>query len=129
MARKFDTDFTLGGCLFGGIKSTKNAVPDKYSYIGYGTGFDTHGEHPLPDGGIGKNAIIFGADMSSSVHIDDRGKYILILGKGPTQGLNHTLTVETQYSIYFARSGIRFCLSLHYNGSNNFLFVNATKIY
>ena len=73
----FDTDFTLGGCMFGGVKSTKNAVPDKYSYSGYGTGFDTHGEYPLPDSSVGKNAIIFGVDMSSSVHIDDRGKIYL----------------------------------------------------
>ena len=44
--------------------------------------------------------------MRSSVHIDNEGKYILILGKGPTQGLNHTLIAETQYSINFARTGI-----------------------
>ena len=56
-------------------------------------------------------------------------KYISILGKGPTQGLNHALTVETQYSIYFTRPGVRFCLSPHCNGSNSFLFANATKIY
>ena len=44
---------------------------------------------------MGKNVIIFGADMSSSVHIDDKNKDILILGEGPTQGLdNTTLTVE-----------------------------------
>ena len=67
--------------------------------------------------------------MSSSVHIDNKGKNILILGKGPTQGLNHTLTAETQYLVNFTRPGIKFCLSLHYNGSNSFLFVNATKIY
>ena len=67
--------------------------------------------------------------MSLSVHIDNKGKNILILGKGPTQGLNHTLTAETQYSVNFTRPGIKFCLSLHYNGSNSFLFVNATKIY
>ena len=67
--------------------------------------------------------------MSSSVHIDIKGKYILIPGKGPTQRSNRTLAAETQYSINFTRPGIKFCLSLHYNGSNSFLFVNATKIY
>ena len=72
---------------------------------------------------------MFRVDMSSSVHIDNRAKDILILGKGPTQGLNHTLATETQYSTNFTRPGINFCLSLHYNGSNIFLFVNATKIY
>ena len=36
-----DTDVILGGCLFLCIKLTKNADPDKHSYIGYGMGFDT----------------------------------------------------------------------------------------
>ena len=67
--------------------------------------------------------------MSSSVHIDNKGKDILILGKGPARGLNHTLTAETQYSINFTRPGINFCFNLHYNGSYSFLFVNASKIY
>ena len=32
-------------------------------------------------GGIGKNAIVFGADMSSPVHIDNKNKNILTLLK------------------------------------------------
>ena len=95
-------------------------------YSGYGMGFDTHIECSLPDGSVDKNVIIFGVDMRSSVHIDNKGKSIMILGKGITQGLNHTLTAETQYSINFTRPGIKLCLSLHYSESNSFLFVNAT---
>ena len=30
--------------------------------------------------------------MNSSAHVDNKEKEILILGKGPTQGLEHTLT-------------------------------------
>ena len=67
--------------------------------------------------------------MSSCVDIDNRGKDILIIGKGSTQGLNNTLTEETRYSTNFTRLGMKFCLSLHYNGSNSLLFVHATKIY
>ena len=53
---------------------------------------------------MGKNVIIFGVDMSSSVHIDNKKKDILILGKGPTQGLDDaTLTPEAQYLINFSR--------------------------
>ena len=79
---------------------------------------------------MGKNVIIFVADMSSSMHIDNKGKDILILGAGPTQGLDDTtLTAEAKYPINFTQSGKRFVLSLHYNGSNSFLFVNATKVY
>ena len=65
--------------------------------------------------------------MSSSVLIDKKKKDILILGKGPTDDTE--LTAEAEYSINFWRSQRIFCLSLHYNGSNSFLFVNATKIY
>ena len=60
--------------------------------------------------------------MRSSVHIDNKPKDILILGKGTTQRLNKTmLTAETQYSINFTRPDIKFCLSLHYNGIKSFL--------
>ena len=68
--------------------------------------------------------------MSSSAHIDNKNKDILILGEGPTQELDDaTLTAEAKYPINFTQPRKRFVLSLHYNGSNSFLFVNATKIY
>ena len=63
---------------------------------------------------MGKN-IIFGVDINSSV---------------PTQRLVYsTLTVEAKHPINFIKSGKRFVLMLNHNGSNSFLFVNATKIY
>ena len=68
--------------------------------------------------------------MRSPVYVDNKGKDILILGEGPTQGLDGTkFTAEAKYPINFTQSGKRFALSLHYNGSNSFLFVNATKVY
>ena len=68
--------------------------------------------------------------MSSSGHINNKKKDILILGFGPTHGLDNTLLIaEAQYSISFSRSHRKFCLAFHYNGSNSFLFANATKIY
>ena len=73
--------------MFRCVKSTKNADPNKYSYSSYGIEFDTCGYHCLPDGCVGKNVIIFGVDMSSLGHIDNKEKDILILGKGPTEGL------------------------------------------
>ena len=79
---------------------------------------------------MGENIIIFGVNMSSSVHIGNENKDILILGEGPTQGLDDTtLTAEAKYPINFTQSGKRFILSLQYNGSNSFFFVNATKVY
>ena len=67
--------------------------------------------------------------MSSSTHIDNKKKDLLVLRKGPTQGLEHTLTSEKMYSISFTVIKKKFCLSLHYNVANSYLFVNGTKIY
>ena len=68
--------------------------------------------------------------MSSSVHVDNKEKDILILFEGLLQGLDDTiLTAEAKYPISFTQWNRRFVLSLHYNGSDSFLFVDATKIY
>ena len=67
--------------------------------------------------------------MSSSININNKGKDILILGVGPAQGLEHSLTLEKIYSISFTVTKNKFCLSLHYNGENSYLFVNDTEIY
>ena len=58
-----------------------------------------HAKVSLSNGsGFGKNLILFGTDMSSSMHVDNKKKYILILGKEPTDGLNDTmLTAENEY--------------------------------
>ena len=66
--------------------------------------------------------------MSSSTKIDNRKKDILILGTGPTQELENTLSAEKMYSINFTKKTAKFCLSLHYNGANSYLFVNGTEI-
>ena len=116
--------------MFGAVKITKNIDPEKCVYTSYGIEFNSCLEFSLPNGSISKNVIIFGVDMSSSVHIDNKKKEILILGKGSTQVLDDTtLTAEVHYSINFSTSHIKFCLSLHYNWSNSFLFVNAMIIY
>ena len=67
--------------------------------------------------------------MSSSIYIDNKKKYKLILGRGPIQGLESTLTAEKMYWINFTEKNKKFCLSLHYNGANSYLFVNGTEIY
>ena len=73
---------------------------------------------------------LFWADMSSSVHIDNKNKDISVLGEGPTQRLDETILItEEWHPISFTQLGKRFVLRVHYNGSSSFLFVNATKIY
>ena len=89
---------------------------------------DRTGVYLLSDGSFGRNVVIFGVDMNSSVHVDNKGKDILILGKGPTQGLGeHSLTAEKMYSVNFTDHRKKCCLSLHYNGANSYLFVNSTE--
>ena len=66
--------------------------------------------------------------MSSSAKIDNRKKDILILGRGPAQGLENMRSAEKRYSINFTKKNTKFCLSLHYNGANSYLFVNGTEI-
>ena len=94
-----------------------------------GIGFDRRGAYLLPNGTFGRNAIIFRVDMSLSVHVDSKGKDILILGRGPKQELGeHSLTSEKMYSVNFTDHREKYCLSLHYNGANSYLFVNGTEI-
>ena len=85
-------DPTQESCLFGAV--TKNSEIDKYRYSGHRIEFDGIGRFSFPGGGVGQNLLICGADMSSSAHIDNKKNDILVVGIGPTQGLEQTLTVE-----------------------------------
>ena len=118
---------TLENCWFGSVKLTKNADINKYRYSGYGIGFVRETFFSIGNE-IGKNVTIFGVDMSSSPKTDNRKKDILILDKGPTQELELTLSAGKLYSINLTKKNTKFCLSVHYNGANKYLFVNGTKI-
>ena len=67
--------------------------------------------------------------MNSSKKIDNRKKDISILGKGATQELEHTLSAEKIYSINFTEHNKKFCLSLHFDAANSYLFVNGKEIH
>ena len=121
-----NNDPTLKKCLFGAVILTKNKDIDKYVY---GIGFYRRTSFSFPSGGFGQNILIFGVDMSSSSHIDNKKKDILVLGKGPTQGLEHTLIAEKMYAINFSVTRKKFGLNLHYNGVNSYFFVNCIEIY
>ena len=102
--------------------------PDKYIYSGYGLGFDSTGEFSHPQGGMARNIIIFGVDSSNSVHATKKAQNILILGHGLTQKINSTtIYAEKMYSRNFSAENKTFCLSLHYNGDDSYLFVKAKK--
>ena len=120
----------LQNCLFGAVTLTKNADIDQYKYSGYGIGFDRKGELSFGSRGFGRNFIILGADMSSSSHANNKKNNILVLGKDFLQGINGTtIYAEKLYSINFTENNKRFCLSLHYNEANGYLFVNGTEVH
>ena len=76
---------------------------------------------------IGRDVIIFGVNMDSLTNLDNNGKDILVIEKGPTQGLGeHSLPGEKMFSINFTKDNTKFCLSLYYNGDDSYLFVNGT---
>ena len=84
---------------------------DKYKYSGYGVGFDRKREFSFGNG-FDTNCIVFRADTSSSVHVDNKKKHILIHGKRSTQGLEGTtLTAEKLYSFNFTENNMKSYLS------------------
>ena len=92
--RDINTDFTFKNCFFGSVKLTKNAEPNNYKYSSQGIGCDSRSFYLWPDNTTRRSVIIFGADMNSYVHIDNKEKDILILGDGPTQGLDDNILTQ-----------------------------------
>ena len=80
-------NFKFKNCLFGATNIVKNSDKEKYVYSGYGITFDSGGSWSF-DNGTARNVIIFGVDSSSSSHVDNRKNNFLILGLGPTYGIN-----------------------------------------
>ena len=112
---------TLENCLFGAVSLTKHVDIVQYKYSGYGIGFDRKKEFSLGSNGFGRNVMIFGADISSSVHTNNKTRNILVFGKDFAQGLdNTTIYAEKLYSIDFTENNKKFFLSLHYNGANSY---------
>ena len=82
-----------------------------------------------PSGRLGKYAIVFGTDMSSSSHANNKTRSILVLGRDFIQGLDGTtIYAEKMYSTSFIVASKKYCLSLPYNGDNRYLFVNCKEI-
>ena len=117
-------------CLFGAVSLTKHVDIDQYKCSGYGIVFDRKGEFSFDSNGFGRNVVIWGADISSSVHANNRAKNILVPGKDFIQGLDNTIIYAGKlYSINFTENNKKCCLSLHYNGASSYLFVNGTEIH
>ena len=117
------------------MKITKNDDTSKYDYKGYGICFDERSAfgHTITEGGFAhttdaRNALIFGADMSFSVHKTNRANHIYLMGTGLTQGI-HDTTIYAEKNFYrnLTDHGKKFMLSLHYNGDDSYLFVNSRQ--
>ena len=130
-----NTDYTIQNALFGAIKITKNTDSSENNYTGYGLCFDEGGEfgHTVRQGNFdcttnAKNVIIFGADMSSSIHATNRANNIYVMGKDFIQKINDTtIYAEKLFHNSFTEFGLKFVLSLHYNGNNSYLFANGRQ--
>ena len=136
IASSRDKSFTIQNFLFGAMQITKNATDNsKNNYKGYGICFDERSEfgHTITEGGFdhttdARNVLIFGADMSFSVHATNRANHIYLMGTGLTQGINaSTIYAEKNFYRNFTDPGKKFVLSLHYNGNDNYLFVNGRQ--
>ena len=136
LASTRDTSFTIQNALFGAMQITKNATDNsKNSYKGYGICFYERSQfgHTVTEGGRtpvtnARNVLIFGTDMSFSIHRTNRANHIYVMGDGFTQGIHDTtLYVEKKYFRNFTEPNVKFVLSLHYNGDDSFLFVNGRQ--
>ena len=118
------------------IQITKNATDNsKNDYKGYGICFDERSQfgHTITEDGRahttnGRNALIFGVDMSFSVRATNRANSIYVMGDGLTQGIHDTtLYVERNYWRNFTIPGEKSVISLHYNGDESYFFVNGRQ--
>ena len=121
--------------FIGAMQITKNADNSKYDYKGYGICFDERSEfgHTITEGCFAhttdaRNVLIFEADMSFSVHKNNRANHIYVMGTGLTQGIHDTtLYAENNFYRNFTDPGKKFMLSLHYIGDDSYLFVNGKQ--
>ena len=136
IASTIDTSLTIQDALFGAMQITKNATDsDKNNYKGYGICFDERSQfgHTITENGVthtsnGRNILIFGGDMSFSVHATNKANHIYLMGDGLTQGINDTtIYAEKKYFRNFTEPNVKFVLSLHYNGDESYLFVNGRQ--
>ena len=130
-----NTGYTIQNALFGAMKITKNTDYSKNNYTGHGLCFDEGNAfgHTIREGNFdhttnARNVLIFGTDMSSSVHATNRANHIYVMGKGFVQSINDTtIYAEKNFERNFTDPGKKFVLSLHYNGDNSYLFVNGRQ--
>ena len=101
-----NTNYTIQNALFGAMKIAKNIDYSKSNYTGYGLCFDEGGTftHTIREGNFdhtmaARNVLIFGVDMSFSVHATKRANNIYVMGEALVQGINDT-TIYAEKNFY-----------------------------
>ena len=113
-------NFIIKDFLFGANSIVKNSDKEKWVYHGCGVAFQGKGTRNFSND-FATNVVIFGTDNGSSSHADNPKNSFLILGEGPTK--------EKKFSVNFSKANTTFCLSLLYNGDNNYLIVNGKETF
>ena len=127
--RNLNKNLKFKHCLFGATNIVKNSDKEKYVYCGQRITFDSAGSWSF-DNDFARNVIIFGVDNSSSSHSENRTNNFLILGEGPTYGVNGSFgSPEKKFNINNTQANTKFCFCLHCNADNSYLFVNGKEIY
>ena len=116
----------VDNCLFGATTIVKNGNKEKWLYSDFGIGFNETGESSFGNDSA-RNVVIFGVDNCSSSHTDNCKNNCLILGEGPTFGINGSFGLpEKEFSNNFCKAKTKFCLGLHYNDDNSYLIENKS---
>ena len=115
-------------CLFLATTIVKNSDKVKYVYNGYGITFDSSGWWSF-DNSTARNVIIFGVDNNSLSHPENIKNNFLVLVESPVFRVNGSFSSpEKKVGINFTKASTKFCLSLHYNGNNSYLFAYRKEI-
>ena len=85
--RNTTNNLTLNIFLFDTAKLTRNADKNKFTCNGQGIAFDGK-RYCRFNNDTARNVTLFGVDKSSSSHIDNPKNNCLVLGEGPTEGIN-----------------------------------------
>ena len=99
-SKNLTSNFRFKNCLFRPTSVVKTSDKENYIYSGYGITFGSAGSRSFEDN-FARNVVIFGADNSSSPHSDNRKNNFLILGQGPTYGINENFGSSEEKFITF----------------------------
>ena len=117
----FGNTYPFHNCLFGALDAKLN---------GRGIAFDSGGTWTHNDGTTARNVLIFGTDNSKSRFDDNKKATFTTLGEGPIRDINNkNVNSEAMFKLNFTKSDKKFVLSIHYNGTNSYLYVNGKQIY